>query len=369
MILFTFIKEPDMALSTITDYYSDVSKQLFYKINKNYDTPDFVKTASEETIDDIVNVPVSYFADIARRKLPCHTKSATWLSAAYFAENFDTYTTGERNIVANNLIKSAKLFKINREVATVLMTKAARLERQEDRKYALVIDDNGKDINLFPANSANAIAKSATALISNRAKYSYAMRKEAARNLINAADNYEVSFLPGVEDQLNKSAGFGVSMGAHVEDAIGNRLYLVKHARQNIGCQTLAKVGKMLREEAITLPLLGKVATAIEAFDISNNLTRFYGRIPSPEEICFEMGTTKLASLKVGSVELITGDILSIDKIASISTDDFRDVMGDALTDAITDTANGSYDTAEMADVLPSLPRDAASTLVSLVEG
>lgn len=354
-----------MAQTQVIDYYNDISKQLFYKIGKNYTIPEFVKQASDESYEDISGLPSEDFADQARHKLPCHTKSAVWLSGTYFLENYDAYSPRERNVVINNLVKKASEFGISDLLADVFEKKAQRIAKNDNMQFALSVSSAGETVNLFPINNQEAITKSAAALLKNRGRYTFEMRKTASRAIISAAGRQKVNLPGNLLDELTKSAGYGISMPSHIKKAIGERVYLVKNANKNKSCQGLAKIGIALPENDINLEVLTKLASAIEGFDVLNKLTHLYGRIKTPEEICFHMSVEKMSSYKDDHMELRDGTLIKVADVTNIDINDLRNVMGEKIASAFAPA--GVYDEDEIKTILPSLPVDELSTFKTLL--
>ena len=71
-------------MTTAIDQVQDTNLQGLHALDVAYGLPDFVKSASIEQLRGTEQLEPHMFADVTRRRFPCHSAPATWVSAGFF---------------------------------------------------------------------------------------------------------------------------------------------------------------------------------------------------------------------------------------------------------------------------------------------
>ncbi len=73
-------------MSTVCDQAQDLNGQEFHRLTALFGCPKFVKNASISEYCGDEQTESHMFADITKRRWPCHTAPATWASALFFLD-------------------------------------------------------------------------------------------------------------------------------------------------------------------------------------------------------------------------------------------------------------------------------------------
>lgn len=104
-----------MAIKLI-DFSSDSGRQLLHKIAVKYAIPNYVKTASTDSLELNSEVGSDCAILSPTRKLPCHTKAACWLSHAYYLEQRDHIDSAILPQIERYLAKRAAFWGIEDDI-------------------------------------------------------------------------------------------------------------------------------------------------------------------------------------------------------------------------------------------------------------
>ena len=86
-------------MDVVLDQVQDVTGREIHRLTSLYTPPDFVKSASHDSIcGNAQSLPNNVYADPRYRRYPCHTAAATWMSAAFFAEKQGSYNKNDVQI-------------------------------------------------------------------------------------------------------------------------------------------------------------------------------------------------------------------------------------------------------------------------------
>lgn len=151
------------------DFTTDNNPVGLYRALDIVDVPDYVGTAPLMKPEDVSRLHKSAFADSKHREFPCHTKTAAWLSAAYFfGSNLENEPVGERikSACAVHGIDIAPFVALNEQV------KSASAEIEPDiETHALTVDFGGEDgrgvEKYYPIKIASQVQDSSRALLND----------------------------------------------------------------------------------------------------------------------------------------------------------------------------------------------------------
>lgn len=342
---------------------NDTLKLGLHTLSQVYNMPEYVKQASmdelsEETLDSLPN---NVFADSTQRYYPCHTKAATWISLGYFLQDYNNIPDGKREALLDRLEKSAKYFGITDDYADLLSRTIAQ-EKQAaaiPKSNAVTLTEQGGELE-----SEAGICKAASWLVAQRNRLPLQKRAEMAAKIIKQADLFHVK-LPQRET-LEQTAGYGVNDPAEIISSIRTRSSLVK--KSEYSDQLLKLADYLVRFVHSPFDKVWvKVAYAMDDFDKLVGLmpAREAGQLPLPEEVVFAYPMTTVKEAADESIQLTNGEIYSLEKLASVSRENYEDVLGPEVTDSMFDF--NMFDKEAAAEVLPTLPRIDANALSDML--
>lgn len=266
--------------------------------------------------------------------------------------------------VLSEVDKYARFWGISDDVAAAREKWASylNLPEPEEKDYALRVEHNGEPIRKFAAYNGASTRKAAEAFHATRAKLPLAWRKEAAANILSRAKHFDEPLPRYLEVTLEKSACFGVPSVDGLHNALSQRWAVAPKAFHADLAKLAEFVGVIVENEEVRYKpdMVYKTAEAFDMFDKHARLTHHYhtGALDLPEDTIDQWSTLSClekaaAASTPDSVTLINGweCPASIDKEALAAIDPSLAKMG----------------TAQLVDVLPTLPREDADLLQRLV--
>ena len=363
-----------------TDHVDDVNHQQLYSIDKLVGTPQFVKDAQLEDPGKIRDLPSTAFADAVRRKFPCHTKEATWLSNAYFSQCREAYQTKEAEAVKARLHKFANYFGIRGllDQFDASWRKVAGYDAPglQDSSYALVAEVDGQKVRRMPLVSPMAVKAAGEFLVANRSSYPYPVRRAVARNILKAAMRFDdmakngrvkfagaefgiYQFPPETLSYLEKAAGLGASHPKWVAEKIAQRVLLCgknEALRLKLASVALA-VSKM---DSLDAGNAEKLAALIDSADNELGIRgNYHDGIDMPEEICYQVLSKEAEAVVASYVRLQTGKLVPLEALLSLPMHKFAALLGEDFTKSVQGEGI-EVDPVKFAAVVQSLPRDDA---------
>ena len=355
-----------------TDFYDDVNQQTLYALDKLTGVPDFVKSATIETQAEIGQLPAHVFADPQHRKFPVHTKAATWLANAYFKHASAHYSTEERRLIQDRISKAASFWKIGSQV-TGFNQQWDRLhvfhapKDLPDEQYALIYKTAGHTIRKFPIPNAACVKLAGERLFADRHKYTFPMRKFAARRILRAQKQAKVQFQPETAEYLARAAGEGSAFPADIATKLAQRAIMVKRQYPDLAMK-LAEIAEAIENEKI-LPAsrLEKLAGLVDSVDQSTGLFRYYYEgVPMPEEFLYDIQEKEAQAFLDSHIQLQTGATYPLSQLKKLPLSKIAEVMGKEFADAV--SANGKISWDKFAEIAPTLPRGDAKLLESIIK-
>lgn len=371
-----------MAMLKPLDVYDDVNFQAMYAIDKLVGgLPNFVKNAAVADHDDIKNLPPETFGDVVRRKFPCHTKQATFLSNAYFQQSRDKYPTKEASHVQARIDDYAKFWQISSltNQFNKHWTKISSFNADDgslpDSDFALVAEFDGHKIRRFPMPNLLGIKMAAESLYANRFMYPYPWRKEAAIRILARAEKADKEALEKkaftlnnpalrINDEahqyLQRATGLGMTHPQVAAEKVAQRWLMIKNVAAHVGyAEKLAELVQVLHTMApqdMNTQTLEKCASLIDIIDQETGIAKHYADgVDMPEEMFFDMLSKEAEAILDQMVTLQTGSTYPIGLFASLPLEKIAAVMGKDFSDAVTDL-NGQIDPVQFADIAATLP-------------
>ena len=343
------------------DQSTDITSQMRHVIQKLHTVPEFVKKASDnDQFGDPETLQTHVYADPSKRTFPCHTKAATWVSAAYFAHQQSQYAEGQREFVKERLTKTAQFFGIG-QLVDALFKEAAAVNSYEDAvtpdsAYALTWTDTaGNPQRKYPLRNPSEIKVAAEWFNDNWSQFDFDMRHSMARKLFTKMAEYSVT----IDDtsQIERSAGFGYCEKSAMTRAWEKRAVISRKQYPEYANQAEA-VAAALAVSDIDMrdfDLRTKMASSMDDFDNQTMLRKYYGEsIDWPENTLFAI-TEKIASDFLNDhVMTTTGSVYKQADLRKLTSGDLQDWMG---TDFMQKCGGVITDHRTLTEVLPALSK------------
>jgi len=357
-----------------TDFYDDVNQQTLYALEKLTGVPDFVKSASIETKEEVSQLPPHVFADPQHRKFPIHTKASTWLAHAYFKQCAPHYSTEERSFIQQRITKAAEFWKIGSQLAefdrqwTALHSFHAPRDLPDDQ-YALIYKTAEHTIRKFPMPNAACVKLAGERLFADRHRYTYPMRKFAARRILRAQKRANVTFQPETAEYLNRAAGEGSAIPLDVSVKLAHRAIMVKRNHPELALKLAELATSIENERYLPAAKLEKLAGLVDSVDQTTGLFRYYYEgVPMPEEFCFNIQEKEAQAFVDAHVQLTTGNTFPLTQLRKLNLEKLSATLGQEFAQAIADDSGLQVDWTKFADVAPTLPRNDAKLLEHIIK-
>jgi len=288
------------------DQIKDVNEAGLYKLSTVFEFPEFVKTASHATAEDVRDIATGMFAWPGERMFPMHTKADTWLSAAYFRKFASEIPEHARGPIGAALEQAADFWQIS--LPEQMQAKEAAVAEP-----AFSVEYRFKDQVYHVAECENAdqlYKVAADAMIPG--KYPYAMRRDLARQVL----AYEQELPEHFEADLYKTAGYGTGNLGTARHAVHQRLVGVRDHWNHLadGLQELdALLVKTAGEQPlVSTGMLDKTAAMLDAVDRFAGFDKRYNEhIRPPEQQLFEITINDVDSFNKQAMQLSSGHVVS----------------------------------------------------------
>jgi len=334
----------------VIDLPSDKGLVHFHSISRILDLPEFVKQADFTEQVDINTLPAEAFADGMDRKFPIHTKAASFLSYAYFAQQKDGLDKMSSMRCSNGFHRAKNYWGLDEEFETIDKALTEKVAERSS-KFAIVV---GAD-KFFSINSPSEILKSASSLVDNRDKFDYALRSAGAKNIMKAAAECGLPFST-LPEAIHKMAGCGITTKEAAMMELTRRWDSEVRPSLAEPIHTCIEALSGLESGLIGGEVCEKIAEVIDRYDRSKGYTTF------PEDILFAF--TKQAADKIANsiVTMIDGTSYRLDQLEKAA--DAFNVLGDTIARDIRNM-DGTLNLYKVAELIDTLPRTDASILKS----
>lgn len=315
------------------DQLDDKNNAELMQLNHDLVIPNFVKEASVLTHHDEESNAPGNFADIHNKKFPICSKADTWLSAAYFQKN-----ASQDAHVGARLREACALWDVDWDSCSPKQYKEASAPTPTG---VIKYEDGETCHQSLPYYSGADLAKVASDILDNSEKYTYAIRRSVARQLLSK----EASFTPSqtVVSQLQKCAGYGVGTLKALTFAVAKRSAALPKNNYDDVRDALSGFVKTASESALNgyvgPEVLEKAAGLLDTVDVLHNL-RKKASIDAPEQEIFGISLAEADRYNAGMIKLANGRILNGGKLG------YRD-MADFLSAAFGKEATSKEDVRE----------------------
>jgi len=354
---------------SVLDPSTDKGFTELARLAKVYDFPEFVKQASLEETTQPDRIAITAYADPVRRRYPCHSAAATWVSNMYFQEKRAEYHPKDQARIQQRLDSFIGYFRI-KSACDATNEKAAAVRRGDplpDSAYAYVWEaaDGHKDRRL-PMTNTMEVKAAAEWLSKYHNQLPYRDRNKIANKILEKAAAYGAG-LPDHLEYLERQAGLGIPDTAEVVDMLQQRAKLARDQQQREKIAELANTVRSSPRTALQPGTLVDLAITLDTIDRSLGLTAKYGEyLQAPENVIFKVTYTKAAEDFHELCPLTTGNAYSRDQLAKVGRDTLESLFG---TDFVQEVSTGlDIDPEKLAAVVATLPRPDAQLFDQLMQ-
>ena len=354
-------------MSTVCDQAQDLNGQEFHRLTALFGCPEFVKSASVDEYCGDEQTEPHMFADVTRRRWPCHTAPATWASALFFFDKQAELSAPVAKLAEERILASAQFFNID-EIVDDLSKKIKQSSISDENElsddaFAIIMKfDDGHKERKYPMRNSHEVKRAAEYINNYRDEFRFDDKNVIADKVLQKSAEFGVN-LGELRDDIERMAGFGACSSKDAADLVRSRVNALGWPLDGKPLQVeLEKLAQKLEDDSYSVhhhTTLTKLASTIDMVDRENNLVKSYGKsLERPEDIIF--GVTKEAIASV-STELIgsdlTGTFFKRADLERLSVSELGDALGEDFADAVS-TANAWVDTEKLAKILPTLPRN-----------
>jgi hypothetical protein len=351
-------------MSAVIDQSRDLNGQHIYRILQTYGAPDFVKAASPADTCGGDDTPLHCFADFTQKRFPCHTKSATWMSAAFFYEHQGDMDPHRASMVEDRIRQSGRFFgieqdldQIREKIAKANTTEMAQLN---DSDFAIVFDDaDGNRERHCPMRNAMEVQAAADWLLKYRDDLPFTDRTVVADRVLEKAASFGAD-ITAQRDTLERMAGNGICAAKVAAELLRGRVAATGDARQPSPVQAeMLKLAAHIEKKPSDFRhyhVLHETASFIDKFDRANGIKYGEGGFDRPEDVLFAVNE-KVAMEQETSIigNSMTGNYYKRADLRGVPVSGFADALGDEFVTAVS-SANALLDMEKLARIVPTLP-------------
>ena len=355
-------------MDVVLDQVQDVTGREIHRLTSLYTPPDFVKSASHDSIcGNAQSLPNNVYADPRYRRYPCHTAAATWMSAAFFAEKQGSYNKNDVQMISERIHNLADQHGIRDQIDAVMTKIAADAADSSaglsDKDFAWVWEDeNGTKDRRLPLRNAHEVKAAADYLTQYRDEFIFTDRQQMATRILEKAAEYKVT----VDGCVEKQAGHGFCAAKTAARFLRERARVINN--KEIAGQLRKTAATVEQNSATSRKGLMKLAEVVDNIDRAFGINRQYGpAIPRPEEVFFGVTEQVVKAAQVDHVPMTSGAIYKLADLAQVKLQDVRDWMGNDLANEVS-TGGVLVDREKLAEILPTLPRGDAELFERMLD-
>ena len=335
-------------MNNIDVFHDPGHARLKYLLTTYPKLAEFIGTDKTASSDDADSLPDSAFADSIRRYFPIHSPKLAALSAAYAqtAMKEGIHVPAE---VVDNIKMACEAYSVP-DACFVMVSLVEKTASADDYLFP--------EKRLYLIRDAEEIKTAEARLIAERSKLLPENRVAAFGRLFKKATQLSVELSP----TSYKYAGLTETDAGKLCQALRARSEaatgLVKEAFSTLA-DTVHRDPRALSHRETRIKLAGAIAELDKAGDVVKHYDR---GVQDPIETVFNTEKVAYAGIDLGT------STVPMTKLMSLDPEFYGDVLGsDFVPDICT---GGNLDSAKIAEVLPTLPRDmkhALSTAISRI--
>ncbi len=355
-------------------------QQLYQLLNvvgpdgvKLFNAPDFVSSAPDDRIRGNEKLAASVYADPRSLLFPCHSDSATWVSALFFHSQKQAMDRKVADAVEKRIDAAANFHGISGHIEALKLafTKTAMRTEDElpDSDFALVVQwAGGEKERHLPMRNPSEVKAACIYLSKFRRELLFDDRRVMAEKILSKAASLGVD-LGAESEPLEKQAGHGTCAPEKVAELLFSRAKAVRLVNKDLDmAEKLAGMATQCLDnpEFSTVPSnLHKIAAFVERVDTDYRLTNLT-TLPRAEDTLFNLNVKVAQEILADHIALTTGTWYSKTALAKIGLGPIRDALGDQFANAISDD-RVFLDLEKLAEIAPTLPRNDARIFDSMM--
>lgn len=348
-------------MNTAIDQLQDHNLQGLHALDVAYGLPQFVKNASIEQLRGTEQLEPHMFADVSRRRYPCHTAPATWVSAGFFFQKRAEYPAAAAKEIERRIKDSAAYYGIGKQVdelAEKIATSNIVDESQlPDDTFAIVLQyENGSKERRYPMRNAREVKTAADYLANYRNQLTYRDRRKIADKILEKAAEFGAD-IGNHRDLLDRISGNGVCAAKTAAELVASRIPYVKLENGQLA-QEFQKLATTLEEKTANeaWSSYDQIAELIDETDRNFHLTGLYdNQLEYPEDVLFGISTKVAAEQSDELIGTLTGNYYKRADLQRVPVTLLGDALGEDFANEIS-TANAWVDLQKLASIVPTLP-------------
>lgn len=360
-------------MEPILDQAHDTTGAETHRLLTIHEPPAYVKTASHVERCGDASVPAHCYADPYRRRYPCHTNAATWLSSLFFldacAQGHEKHAgvpRAEQEHIVKRLAEAARHFGIGSDVAKLTeQVKAAYAETAEenlpDDVFAYVWQHGAKKSRHLPLRNPTEVKEAAAWFNKYRQHFAYPDRRQIAEKILTRAARFDVD-ISDERETLEKSAGYGYCPNNVVVTFLVKRAEAGRVRRPDLA-EEVHRLATIIHHVPLDLrdhTTRCKLAEVVDRYDRSLGLDQAYGTMFTlPEDTLFEITEKQASDYAQRHFALLNGTVYEKAALTCIPPETLRKWFDDTFVDEVTNVT-GEVDVEKLAALAASLPRDDA---------
>lgn len=321
------------------DYMTDNSPAIILHALRQDCVPDYITGESLPALEEVQGLAKVAFANTEKRLYPCHTKAATWLSAAYLAGS----GTDDEDVKAF-IQKQASLFDIENDVEEIgksylpaILEKSACNETQEIR-HAIRLNtgtlEDPCEQDFYPVTGVTELSKSASQATEDyrRGALPYPLFLDVAQEIKKEAKAQDCEYV--LTREIN-------TVGEDRMPDFVNALYAMQVGKRE---QYLEKYSSVINEAAEAadnmespediIKLAKDVASELWYMDRENGVS-YSSCVLNPYEAIFTGPTLKDFEKAATTHFLLSGVFIPTEELVHASAETIDTVFGEKTASAI----------------------------------
>lgn len=342
----------------------------FHKISQKYTVPEFVKSAKQKDLRPDFEPEKLHrvCADPVNLTYPCHTKAATWLSAAFLAEDYDTLPPHCRAYLGSRIEKFAEFHGISNEVGEIVENRKRQIKQASVTRplpsdyYAFEYEENGMTKHAGAMLDEAGMQKAASWLLEHRDEMPLHQCSGIAQRIYKRAGSLDAD-VPR-RSSLEQIIGFGFNDNSFIASALRKRAQLGRAVSPELS-DTLIKMAEHFEKNppAIGSKTMFKAACFVDEYDHRTGLVAKRARreISRPEEIFYRHTIHDMEKYAASTVKLQNGSVYTLDALSKLTREGVEARFGTEMADEL--FTGKEFNAEAAAAVLPTLPRPMADEL------
>lgn len=325
------------------DQSTDFSGKELYFFTKNYDLPQFVKSAGYDDFTALEKLPKQAFADENRKFFPLNTPARTFISHVYFLNKKAEIEQLEGPVYVKNIetkIKqAAELFNIENELEKYKSSFDNVKSASYERKYVSEVDNQP----IFPYKTAQDVKNIGEAFVRQINKFPVDWRFKIASDYVKIAEEMQVDEYP---DLIGKYAGFFFTTPQNITSELKRRSKQLKKAEhRELYLGELSKIAAEV-DSTENIQKIAEICFLVEESEGLFDNNKIASVLGDPVDRFFTLPVEKIAEML--DVVEVAGNIYKLADLQKIDPEIYKQAFGFDID---------IKDKEKLAEVMATVPR------------